>query len=300
MHRKLSQDSFHPSQEIFRGKISAANLCNMWRRKHGMETRRYFPSADLTMEEVAPSGYFRFKPALSGDAEFYSQLMRRIGYAPCGKVEYKEAAKQIGQGQKVLDVGCGDGNFSNVCPGIYSGIDTNHTAVQDAVRMGRNVRFGVIQDEDSDAYEVITLFQVLEHIEEPGEFLKECVRCLKPGGRLVVSTPNMNGFMGYMANEVMNYPPHHMTWWSESSLKSLVEECGCRPYRVWLEPLQKNHFLSFLETFFWPRTREHITSKPISWMTRKFLVCLARLAARNWDEIPFIAGHTISVYAAKE
>lgn len=292
--------SENPTTSEVLGKISAAQLVRIWRSKFGLDVKRFFSSSEVLLEPVSPYGYYRFRPAEPGDTVFYSQLMRRMGYEAAEKAEFREAAREIGPRDEVLDIGCGTGNFSVTCPGIYRGIDTSPTAVEDGAKMGRNVNCAYVENEQPDTYDVVTLFQVLEHVADPVSFLKSCVACLRPGGRLIVSTPNMNGIMGWVANDILNYPPHHMSWWSPLSLQAIVKDAGCEPGRVWEQPLQRAHFHTALNALFWPRDETHLTSSPVFRIVCLGTRILARLAASRWhDSVPFIMGHTVMVVAHK-
>jgi SAM-dependent methyltransferase len=253
----------------------------------------------MELDRVAPYGYYRFSPAHSGDARFYERLMRRRGYDSAEKAEFREAALGIVAGDKVLDVGCGTGNFSIQCPGSYRGIETNPGAVEDAGKLNRNVKLGLVQDEEPNSYDIVTAFQVLEHVDDPKGFIGACVDCLRPGGRLILSVPDMDGFMGYIANEILNYPPHHMSWWSESSLRSLIMGCGCETTKVWHEPLQRTHLRPALSAFLWPRSERHLTDSILFFFVELAAKVLARIAAMRWNEVPFVRGHTLMVVATK-
>jgi SAM-dependent methyltransferase len=297
---KYSRESFSPAADEFRGRISTSALAEMWRIRWGINAAQFFSTPETKLEPVFPYGYLRFTSVQSGDAAFYSQLMHRMGYENADKAEFTEAAQEINPSDAVLDVGCGTGNFSIRCTGQYRGIDTNPAAVEDARKLGRNVHLRLVQEEPPNTYDVVTIFQVLEHVDDPKAFLNACVNCLRPGGRLIVSVPNMNGFMGYIPNEALNYPPHHMTWWSELSLQALLMDCRCQATRVWIEPLRQAHLPGVLLTLIWPRTSQHF-SRP--WLFQGAYLasrCLAYIIGRRWDNIPFIAGHTLMVVATKE
>jgi len=289
-----------PTEDSFRGKISVLTLSKMWKSKYGVSVDRFFASGELELIPVQPYNYYRFSSAKSGDAEFYGKLMRHMGYDCAEKPEFSEAILAIDPRDKVLDVGCGIGNFSLRCPGLYRGIDTNPTAVEDAAKLGRNVQYGMVQDEEPNSYDVVTAFQVLEHVDDPNTFLRACISCLRPGGILIISTPNMGGVVGYTTNEILNYPPHHMTWWSHSSLQSLISDCDCELTSLWLEPLQPIQFRIALLALLWPRNEKHLTTSRFFPVFELAIKVLARIAGKLWGEIPFIAEQTVMVVARKK
>ncbi len=285
---------------LLRGRIAKSALVRLWKSTFGIDVDRFLPSNELQLKPVPPHNYYRFTPALSGDADFYSTLMRRMGYESGDRAEFIAAASHIGPRDSVLDVGCGTGNFSRRCSGTYRGIDTNPTAIEDGQKLGRNIHLGFVQDEKPGAFDVTVAFQVLEHVDDPRGFIDACVATLRPGGRLIISTPNMDSFMGYVANGPLNYPPHHMTWWSESSMRALVEDCGCRVTAVWFEPLRRLHIYSFLSALISPRNEGHIDSSLRFRIVDFGVKVISKLASRKWEEVPFATGHTVMVIAEKK
>lgn len=296
---KYGSTSFGPSHPDFGGKISTARLLEIWEKTFGLDVEQFFSSSEVTLEPVPPYGYLRFTSSRGGDSTFYSHLMRKMGYDTAEKAEFARAALEISPEDRVLDVGSGIGNFATVCPGVYSGIDTNPVAITDGAGLGRNVRLGMVENETPESCDVVTLFQVLEHVEEPRQFLQACIRCLRPGRRLIVSTPNMEGILGYVPNEILNYPPHHMTWWSPPALQALLKDCGCETLKVWREPLQRIHVPSALGALFFPRGSGH----HYSWLRNRLLTFATKVLAlpikRKWTEVPFITGHTMMIVATK-
>ncbi len=253
----------------------------------------------MELEAVPPYNYLRFTSARPGDAEFYAALMGRIGYDRADKAEFAEAAREIVPADQVLDVGSGSGNFSVPCAGVYHGIDTNPAAVEVGRNAGRNVHLGVALDQAPNAYDVVTLFQVLEHVDDPRNLLRACVRSLRTGGRLIVSTPDKEGFMGYVTNEILNYPPHHMTWWSAASLCALIQDCGCEVSSVWHEPLRRDHLRAAISALLWPRNEEHLTESVRFRVMELGAKFLARMAGGKWKQVPFVRGHSVMVVARK-
>jgi hypothetical protein len=84
-------------------------------------------------------------------------------------------------------------------------------------------------------YDVITLFQVIEHLDEPAKWLAAARSLLKPGGKFFIGTPNrdrtFNPFQG-PGMDLVDNPPNHLTRWRAASLKRFVESCGLKVVEI--------------------------------------------------------------------
>jgi ubiquinone/menaquinone biosynthesis C-methylase UbiE len=113
---------------------------------------------------------------------------------------YEEAARLVPSGQ-VLDLGCNNG-YGSYKLSQYGhdviGVDVSSDALADAKRRfsAANLEFrqvsGLELPFESDRFDLITSFQVIEHIVEMNPYLNEIRRVLKPGGTVVFTTPNAN------------------------------------------------------------------------------------------------------------
>ncbi len=111
-----------------------------------------------------------------------------------------EFALPLIKGKTVLDVGCGlaygTALMAESAASIV-GVDYDQSVVDDNTRQYsaiKNLSFQRVTVPPlpfaDESFEVITSFQFIEHIHPRKEYLKECIRVLKPGGKLYVTTPN--------------------------------------------------------------------------------------------------------------
>jgi 2-polyprenyl-3-methyl-5-hydroxy-6-metoxy-1,4-benzoquinol methylase len=97
---------------------------------------------------------------------------------------------------RVLDVGCGDGGFLHLMSKAgwsVEGLDFDPKAIESAkVKYGLELRHGDLPSAgfQEGAFDAVTMSHVIEHVPDPVSLLAEARRVLKPGGRLVVTTPN--------------------------------------------------------------------------------------------------------------
>lgn len=168
-----------------------------------------------------------FAPSLVGSENFYRELSRFSWYYLDDKAEYAYARTLIKPGDAILDVGCGYGAFARrLCDNKYVGIELSRSASQQAARENVEIVSETIEAHaarNRERYDVVCAFQVLEHVSNVREFVQASIDCLRPGGLLLYSVPNTDGFISLVPNNVLNLPPHHATWWSVKSLEHLAK-----------------------------------------------------------------------------
>lgn len=173
-------------------------------------------------------------PFVGGDGEFYRIIHESAGYAPW-RWEYGEtielASRLLGQNATVLDIGAGDGSFLKRTPPGWKRFASESTEVTRA--MLRDAGINVIEDIDRAAaespasFDLVTLFQVIEHIADHRPVLTTARRLLKPGGLIVLSTPHATELLEQMkATRCPDMPPNHITKWTEKSLGIALNQTG--------------------------------------------------------------------------
>ncbi|MBI1977230.1 MAG: class I SAM-dependent methyltransferase [Candidatus Omnitrophica bacterium] len=145
----------------------------------------------------------------------------------------------------LLDVGCGVGHFLKVAREEgwqVKGLDISSAASQAAhERYDLDVKVGTLEDRlfPPASFDVITLWDVIEHIRKPLENLKVANRLLKPGGILVMKTPNEGGLFKQIARvfsklfgrkgsfllKYVYYTPHYFSY-SRKTMDLLLSETG--------------------------------------------------------------------------
>lgn len=140
---------------------------------------------------------------------------------------------------RLLDIGCGDGSFMefmNRYGWETSGIDFDPKAINTAKLKNINVKLGTLEEQKfSDNYfDVITLSHVIEHVYDKVKLLKECYRILKPGGKVVVSTPNTQSLCHNKFKENWRglEPPRHIHLFSPQTIVNMVKKSGFYKFKV--------------------------------------------------------------------
>jgi SAM-dependent methyltransferase len=148
----------------------------------------------------------------------------------------KEAIAQYKQSGTLLDLGCSSGSFLAFMRSelwtLY-GIEMSSECAKTAeARSGAEIFVGNILDAPfpRESFDVITCFDVLEHLYEPHKVMARVGEWLKPGGIFYVLVPNVDSAE---AREFGSYwhgleLPRHLFHYSPASLKFLAESAGLR------------------------------------------------------------------------
>jgi 2-polyprenyl-3-methyl-5-hydroxy-6-metoxy-1,4-benzoquinol methylase len=230
-------------------KIEVNLLIDTWWENFQIDISRLIPrESQILKYRCSTSGLLYFWPeSLAGDGAFYEDLQRYPWYYLDEKWEYSEAAKFLQPGQSLLEIGSGRGAFLKHCRKIgvlATGLELNQAAVAESRSIGLNVKNQNL-NEITETYDVLSTFQVLEHVSNPWSFLTDCFRILKQSGTFIVAVPNNNSRCVDPKN-VLNMPPHHMGQWTKVSLQGALESAGFKQVVIKTEPLSKIHIKAYL------------------------------------------------------
>ena len=177
--------------------------------------------------ECKKSGLKFFHPMITGDEKFYQTLQKYPWYYQDEKSEWL-FTKEYTKNKSIVEIGCGEGKFSKFAEASeYVGLELNGNAAKVAVAEGLDVRRELSSahvQERSGYYDVVCSFQVLEHVEDINSFVNDSVSLCRPGGLVIFSVPNDDGFVGLVSNNFLNMPPHHVSRWSYKALEYLSDE----------------------------------------------------------------------------
>lgn len=124
--------------------------------------------------------------------------------------KHLEPARDL-DGKRVLEIGCGRGGFAcwlasqSTRPAEIVAIDFAASAIQKGQTFARQQglagltwQVGDIQSiaHDDASFDTVISCETVEHVPEPVRAIRELARVLKPGGRLLLTTPNYLGTMG--------------------------------------------------------------------------------------------------------
>lgn len=145
---------------------------------------------------------------------------------------------RVGDGGALVDVGCGTGQlwpflrerfarYIGVDAVRYEGFPNEAEFHQADLDTGR----APLPDESAD---VVASVETIEHLENPRAFMRELTRMAKPGGWVIVTTPNQLSWLSLLTLVVKQrhsafqdaHYPAHLTALLEVDLKRIAAECG--------------------------------------------------------------------------
>lgn len=137
---------------------------------------------------------------------------------------------------RLLDVGCGNGIFLEEAAGAgYEGhgIDVSDAAVSMCAERGLSAEKRRVEDEElRGLWDVVTMWDVIEHVMEPLHFVEYVKRLVRPGGIIFLKTPTVGSrtlgmlrVMKPLARSTLQLP-EHVNIFSERSMSLALEHSG--------------------------------------------------------------------------
>lgn len=248
-----------------------------------------------------------FDPCYTGGQKFYTDLQKFDWYYKSEKYEYDYVLPYIGSKDRVLEIGCGKGTFSKkLKTKKYVGLEYSENAKALADTDGVDVRnesiaFHAVKN--SESYDAVVSFQVLEHVCDPKGFVMSALDCLKPGGTLILTTPSEDSWLQYKQNFSLNMPPHHVTKWTDKCLINLADQFNIKHVHLHHEPLNSYHIPWYFNSLmvYQLNKRMNIThsliKKPRHWLSHTLSDLIFNLMDKDLPDAFKGHGHTVvSVY----
>lgn len=143
--------------------------------------------------------------------------------------------QRYGRKGRLLDVGCALGDFvleAKAAGWDAEGAEISQYAAARARERGAVVHAGVLEELrlPEASYDVITLYDTIEHFADPLSTLREVQRLLVPGGLVHLVTPNVGGLQSrVLGRRWYHYKPgEHLFYFSPATLRATLERAGLR------------------------------------------------------------------------
>ena len=136
--------------------------------------------------------------------------------------------------RRLLDVGCGAGLFLKAAERAgweVAGVELSTDAVtfaRDRLALDVRAERAEAMSFPAKSFDVAVMSEVIEHLFEPRVVVEAIGRALKPGGLLVITTPNFDALSRYSlgVDWAVFSPMEHMYYFTERTLGRLLESCG--------------------------------------------------------------------------
>ena len=196
-----------------------------------------FPSTAVVPEEIYENIYDNGKDVIEYEQYYkYAQEIKGennpldyLGESNPVYFAVRDSLKKVPYGSDILEVGCGMGYLTyalNKTGYNAKGIDISRTAIERAIASyGKHYEAKDVHDYckmASGKYDVVISTEVIEHIPNPIDFIKDLLKLCKPKGYVLITTPNKTFYPNKMVWESTS-PPVHLWWFSEKSIMYIAK-----------------------------------------------------------------------------
>lgn len=201
-------------------------------RMHDSLTRLW-PSGVCRVLRCRECGFGFALPLTGGDEEFYSILHEHSAY-PAWRWDYDVALRAVNDSGmaagNALDIGAGKGAFLRGLPSNWTGFAVESTPVAVKALESDGIRAWQDIAEASRAigsFDLVTLFQTLEHVSDFNGVIGQASAALNPGGILVITVPDADAmFRQESVLGCADMPPNHVVKWTPAALTHVLRKNG--------------------------------------------------------------------------
>jgi CMP-N-acetylneuraminic acid synthetase/2-polyprenyl-3-methyl-5-hydroxy-6-metoxy-1,4-benzoquinol methylase len=133
---------------------------------------------------------------------------------------------------KFLDLGCGPGHVGYAISKRFEkyGIDTSRRACNLALKYYNKIYCGTVEKKllEKNFFDVVLCYHTIEHVQDPISMIKHVNKIMKPGGHLIIGTPDFDCAMArrYKKKFRLLSDPTHISLFSNDGLSKLLEHNG--------------------------------------------------------------------------
>jgi 2-polyprenyl-3-methyl-5-hydroxy-6-metoxy-1,4-benzoquinol methylase len=226
-------------------RINSSEVVQLY-AKEGVDVSPYFNGIDhIELHECLDSGLsFYYPHTIVGDSKFYQDLQKFDWYYVDSKWEFHKGIELIKNGEKVLEIGSGRGQFLSMLSKKTKnaeGLELNPKGLEEIKSKGLKAHLLKIDEfeaalPENEKFDVVCSFQVFEHIENIGQVIQSSVNVLKKGGHLIISVPNDDCPFNSISFNPFNLPPHHQGLWNAATFEKLETILNLRLKGIFVEP----------------------------------------------------------------
>ena len=171
--------------------------------------------------------------------EYYEELWQQLPdelELPDFEARRRFLLSEVSSGQRALDLGCGNGDFTALLAesgGQVVGCDVARAAVVRATARHPGLDFRVVPADgplplEDNSFDLVWASEVIEHVADTARWLSEARRVLTPRGRLLITTPSHGRLRVAVAGIERFSPPlgDHLHLYTRRSLTETLSEFG--------------------------------------------------------------------------
>ncbi len=141
--------------------------------------------------------------------------------------------------QQLLDIGCGAGRFLRIAS-LHGWEVRGVEPAPSAAAVGQSLGLPIFQGDltqflcafPNQRFDVVTAFEVIEHVPNPVPFLSQLREATLPGGYVLVSAPNVRDPYLRFDRRTETWPPVHVNFFSRKAIGRALERAGLQPIAV--------------------------------------------------------------------
>lgn len=226
--------------------------------------QRLWPGADsVEIHRCRRCGFGFPIPYVAGDMEFYNLVSGGDPHYPANRWEFRQTIAILEQMPNtgpitLLEAGAGEGRFLEALLRTagrrrfrVSAIEYDHAAIAKLHKRGFEARAGSLTDiGTSERFDVICLFQTLEHMVDLDRTFRTIRDALRPAGHAFISVPHGPAVdQQEQAVGLWDMPPNHVGRWTQLAFHIIAERHGLELRDIVVEPLNRIAELTRLSVY---------------------------------------------------
>jgi len=270
-------------------------------------------NAETQLWTCPSCGYGQFEPTVTGNKDFY-EAIETSNYYNAEKWEFTRSLREVRRSgaRTLLDVGCGSGHFLRKLRAEVPAVSPTGAELNDTLlTVLRGEGFGAMSsdldqvEQEKRRFDIVCLFQILEHVADPVRFLRAFLNLVGPDGEVIITTPDSNGPIRHFNESLTEVPPHHVTRWTEAAYRALLPRLGFQILSIEREPLPRYLWDSYLPVLWnesiWPSRILDVIARQHGLETDEERMYFGAdcLRAAPIEHLYGVPGHTIFVLARR-
>ncbi len=216
--------------------------------------RLWAPAGEATVQQCSGCGFGFAWPHVAGDADFYNLVTGGTSEYPQDRWEFGRTVAELaglrnGRGPvRLLEAGAGDGAFLSQAKDALGerlkgvGVEVDRGSVARIRERGFDAVEGTLSDLAADAeqrrsFDVVCLFQTLEHLDRPHEVREAILALVAGGGHVFLSVPNPESIAEQeQQTGFFDMPPNHVGRWGRGAFEAWTTGTALAVVQDDLEP----------------------------------------------------------------